>query len=71
MAGLLFHGVQELPAGLLATPAGLGADPAVLVHPGMPFALIAAAPADGNARLAAGLFTPCVVSYSDGERACS
>jgi hypothetical protein len=45
MAGLLSDGVQELPAGLLAAPAGLGADPAVLVHPGMPLALIAAVPA--------------------------
>ena len=43
-AGLLPHGIQELLAGLLA-------DPAVLVHPGMPLALIAAAPADGYAGL--------------------
>jgi hypothetical protein len=48
---LLFQGAQELPAGLLAAPAGLGADPAVLVHPGVLLALIAAAPADGRAGL--------------------
>jgi hypothetical protein len=40
-AGLLAHGGQELPAGLLATPAGLGAHPAVLVQVGMPLALVA------------------------------
>src|SRR5262249_57683586 len=28
-AGLLYQGVQELPAGLLAAPAGLGAGPAM------------------------------------------
>jgi hypothetical protein len=39
----LFDRVQQLPAGLLATAAGLGAHPAVLMHPGMPFALVAAA----------------------------
>jgi hypothetical protein len=48
--GLLFPGIQELPAGLLAAPAGLGADPAVR-HAGMPLALIAAALADGHAGL--------------------
>src|SRR5690349_13977945 len=48
-AGLLFHGVQEFPAGTLAAPAGLGADPAVRVHPGVPLAFIAAALADGHA----------------------
>jgi len=41
IAGLLFQGVQELPAGLLAAPAGRGADPAMLVHPGMLLALVA------------------------------
>ena len=49
-AGLLFQGVQELTAGLLAAAAGLGADPAVR-HVGMPLALVAAAPADSHARL--------------------
>ncbi len=49
--GLLFQGVQELAAGLLAAPAGLGADPAVLMVLGMPLALIAAALADGHAGL--------------------
>jgi hypothetical protein len=49
MAGLLSQGVKEFPAGLLAAPAGLGADPAVLVHLGMPLALVAAALADGGA----------------------
>src|SRR6184192_2390441 len=39
----LFDRVQQLPAGLLATAAGLGAHPAVLMHPGIPFALVAAA----------------------------
>jgi hypothetical protein len=50
-AGLLPHGTQEFLAGLLAASAGLLADPAVLVHPGMPLALVAAAPADGYAGL--------------------
>jgi hypothetical protein len=50
MVGLLFRGVQEIAAGLLAAPAGLGADPAVR-HVGVPLALIAAAPADGHAGL--------------------
>src|SRR5258708_30021321 len=50
-AGLLFQGGQELPAGLLAAPAGLLADPAVLVHLGVPLALVAAALADGHAGL--------------------
>src|SRR5260370_38167020 len=50
-AGLLFQGVQELPAGLLAAPAGLLADPAVLMVPGMPLALVAAALAVGHAGL--------------------
>src|SRR5215467_15139761 len=49
-AGLLYQGVQELPAGLLAAPAGLGADPAVR-HVDMPLALVAAAPADSHAGL--------------------
>src|SRR5579859_6485273 len=49
-AGLLFQGIQEFPAGLLAASAGLSADPAVL-HIGMPLALIAAALADGYAGL--------------------
>jgi hypothetical protein len=34
----LAHGGQELPAGLLAAPAGLGAEPAVLIYLGMPLA---------------------------------
>src|SRR6266852_1117805 len=46
---VLLHGVQQLPAGLLAAPTGLLADPAVLVHRGMPPALVAAALADGHA----------------------
>src|SRR5262249_60040431 len=49
-AGLLYQGVQELPAGLLAAPAGLGADPAVR-HVDMSLALVAAAPAESHARL--------------------
>jgi hypothetical protein len=36
--GLLFHGVQKFPARLLAAPASLGADPAVL-HVSMPLAI--------------------------------
>src|SRR5260370_11996427 len=46
-----FHGGQELTAGPLAAPAGLGAHSAVLVHPGMPLALVAAALAAGHAGL--------------------
>src|ERR1700721_186498 len=46
-AGVLFQGVQELAAGLLAASTGLFADPAVLVVPGMPLALVATARADG------------------------
>jgi len=44
---LLFQGVQQLLAGPLAAPAGLLADPAVLVVR-MPLALITAALADGH-----------------------
>ena len=50
VARLLFRGVQEIAAGLLAAPAGFGADPAVR-HVGVPLALIAAALADGRAGL--------------------
>src|SRR5437660_7226913 len=49
--GLLLQGTQQLPAGLLAAPASLGADPAVRVVRGMPLALVAAALADGHAGL--------------------
>jgi hypothetical protein len=49
LTGLLWPGVQEVPAGALAAAAGLGADPAMR-HVGMPLALIAAALADGRAR---------------------
>ena len=45
------QGIQELLAGLLAVPTGLRADPAMLVHPGVPLALLAAALADRHARL--------------------
>jgi len=41
---LLFDGVQQLPAGALAAAAGLGAHPTVLVHLGMPLALVTAVP---------------------------
>jgi hypothetical protein len=44
IAGLLFQRVQEFPA-------GPGADPAMLVHPGMLLALVAAALADRHAGL--------------------
>ena len=44
----LFPGVQQFPAGAIATAAGLRADPAMR-HMGMPLALIAAALADGRA----------------------
>src|SRR5215472_14893886 len=47
----LLQGAQELPAGLLAAPAGLGADPAVRVVLGMPLALVTTALADGHASL--------------------
>jgi hypothetical protein len=47
----LAHGVQEVPAGLFAASAGLGADPAVLVHRSVPLALVTAALADGHAGL--------------------
>src|SRR5512132_513110 len=53
-AGRLLQGRQELPAGSLAAPAGLGADAAVLVHMGMPLALVAAALAAGHAGLQQG-----------------
>ena len=42
-AQLAYLIASAAPAGLLATAAGLGAHPAVLMHPGMPFALVAAA----------------------------
>jgi hypothetical protein len=50
-SGREFHGGQELTAGPLAAPAGLGAHSAVLVHPGMLLALVAAALAGDNAGL--------------------
>src|SRR6266852_7283486 len=50
-AGLLFDGVEEFPAGLLTAPARLFADPAVLMMPGVPLALVAAALADSHAGL--------------------
>src|SRR5438128_235405 len=57
MAGLLthcgldFHSGQELTARPLAAAAGLGAHTAVLVHPGMALALVAATLADSHAGL--------------------
>src|SRR5712692_11013483 len=45
------HGGEELTAGPLAAPAGLGAHSAVLVHPGLLLALAAAALAGGHAAL--------------------
>ena len=50
VARLLFRGVQEIAAGLLAAPARLAADLTVL-HVGMLFALVAAALAYGCAGL--------------------
>src|SRR5712692_6834851 len=49
--GREFHGGQELTAGPLAAPAGLSAYSAVIVHSGMPLALVAAALAGGHAGL--------------------
>jgi hypothetical protein len=49
--GPLFHGIEELSAGLLAASTGLFADPAVLVHLGMPLALVTTAFACDCARL--------------------
>src|ERR671919_699092 len=51
IADLLVHGGQEFAAGLLAASTRLGAHPAVLVHLGMPLALVAAALAGGRAGL--------------------
>ena len=42
---------EQVAAGLLAAPAHLGADPAVLVHVRVPLALVAAGLASGGARL--------------------
>src|SRR5215208_7841870 len=50
-ASWLLHRGQQVVAGLLAATAGLGAEPAVLVHPGMPLAFVPAALADGHTRL--------------------
>lgn len=50
-ADFLAHGVQEVPAGMFAVSAGLGADPAVLVHRGVSLALVTAALADGHTGL--------------------
>src|ERR1700686_4229752 len=50
-SGREFYGGQELAAGPLAAPTGLGADSAMRVHPGMMLALVAAALAAGHARL--------------------
>jgi hypothetical protein len=51
LASLLLQGAEEFPAGLLAAPAGVGADPAVRMVLGVPLALVAAALADGHAGL--------------------
>ena len=51
LAMTLLHGSQQLVAGLLAAAAGLSTDPAMLMHLGMPLALIAAAPAGCHAGL--------------------
>src|SRR5215831_15261788 len=47
----LLHSGHELTAGALAAPAGLCADPAVLMHLGVLLALVAAGLADGHAGL--------------------
>src|SRR5215472_9266569 len=52
--GLLAHGVQERPRGVLAAPARLCADPAVLAHLRVPLALLATAFANGHAGLEQG-----------------
>jgi len=51
MPAMLFQGIQELPAGLLAASARLRADPAMRVHLRVPLALVAAALADRHACL--------------------
>jgi hypothetical protein len=48
---LLLQGAQKLPSGLLAASAGLLADPAMFMVAAMTLALVAAALADGHARL--------------------
>src|SRR2546427_9004267 len=48
-AGREFHGGQHHIAGSLAAPAGLRADSAGLLHPGLPLPLLAAALAGGHA----------------------
>jgi hypothetical protein len=50
LAGLGHRG-QQLGAGLLAAPAGLGAHPAMLMHPCVPLALVPTAVAGRHARL--------------------
>src|SRR3954451_17726192 len=45
------EGAEQIAASLLAAAADLGADPAVLVHVGVPLALVAARLARGGARL--------------------
>ncbi len=51
LTGVLLQGIQQVLAGAFAAAAGLLADPAVLVVPGVPPAFIAAALADGHAGL--------------------
>lgn len=48
---LLFHGCEQLLAGLLAAAAGFGAHATVLVHRSVPLTLVPAAPARRHARL--------------------
>src|SRR5690242_3204996 len=49
--GLLSEGAQQVPARSLTAPAGLGADPAVFVHPRVPLTFVAAALAGCRAGL--------------------
>src|SRR5680860_1850396 len=61
------EGGDEVPAGLLAVPARLGADAAVVVHPGVLLALVTAGLARGGAGLQDGAGEVGVVTGVPGE----
>src|ERR1051326_8607571 len=61
------EGGDQLLAGLLTTSARLRADPAVLVHPGVPLALVSAGPAGGYAGLEHGAGQVGVVAGMPGQ----
>src|SRR5262245_1604135 len=61
------EGGDQLLAGLLTTSAGLSANPTMLVHLGVPAALVGARPAGGHAGLQKGAREVAVVAGVPGQ----